>query len=54
LEDQTIINKYALLMVDFTGRDIKKVVDICFNKSVLQRKTIDSKIIWEAIEEFII
>lgn len=53
IENKKMISKYASLTEWFSGRDIKKVIDILYNKSILEEKKIDDNMIWRSIEEFI-
>lgn len=53
IENKKIISKYSLLMEWFSWRDIQKVIDILYNKSILEEKKIDDNMIWKSIEEFI-
>jgi len=53
-ENNDIFTKISSIMEWLSWRDIKKIVDIAFNKSIIDEKEIDFNMLWEAIEEFII
>lgn len=54
LQDNLLFEKYSLLTEWMSWRDIKKVIDILYNKAIIEEVVIDDNLIWRSIEEFII
>lgn len=52
--DVNLLYKHSLLTEHFSWRDLKKVIDIAYNKAIIKEKSIDDRLLWESIEEFII
>lgn len=54
INNEELFDKYSLLLEWFSGRDIKKVVDILVNKAIIEESEVNENMLWRAIEEFII
>ncbi len=51
--DEELLKRVSLLTEWMSWRDIKKVIDLALNKSILEEKEITYQTIWESLEEWI-